>query len=56
MPVSFGAGFGLHWELLGLWAGPALALGLVAAIEAFFIFRTNWDKVVEAASARNEAA
>jgi len=28
LPLSFGTGFGLHWGLLGLWAGPALALGL----------------------------
>lgn len=28
MPISIGAGFGLKWELLGLWAGPAVALGM----------------------------
>lgn len=28
MPISFGLGFGAHWDLIGLWAGPALSLGL----------------------------
>lgn len=28
MPISFGFGFGAHWDLIGLWAGPALSLGL----------------------------
>lgn len=28
MPISFGTGFGLHWELEGLWTGVAIALGL----------------------------
>ena len=26
IPISFGTGFGLHWHLYGLWAGPAVAL------------------------------
>ena len=28
MPISMGTAFGLHWELFGLWAGVATALGL----------------------------
>ena len=28
MPISFTAAFGLGWELLGLWSGIAIALGL----------------------------
>jgi MATE family multidrug resistance protein len=28
MPISFGAGFGLGWELRGLWTGVAIALAL----------------------------
>jgi MATE family multidrug resistance protein len=28
MPISFGLGFGLNWELEGLWVGPAIGLGL----------------------------
>ncbi|KAI9842511.1 MAG: hypothetical protein M1837_007105 [Sclerophora amabilis] len=53
MPISFGTGFGLHWELIGLWAGPAFGLGLVAAIEAVYIYRTSWDAAVDAARKRN---
>jgi MATE family multidrug resistance protein len=28
MPISFGTGFGLQWQLEGLWTGVAIALGL----------------------------
>ena len=28
MPISMGLAFGLRWELYGLWAGVAIALGL----------------------------
>lgn len=47
MPISFGAAFGLGWQLKGLWLGVALALGLVAAIEGWFLVRTDWEKAVE---------
>ncbi|KAI5248691.1 MATE efflux family protein [Aureobasidium subglaciale] len=53
MPISFGTGFGLHWDLYGLWAGPALALGIVAAVEGWFIYQTSWEKAVEEAQERN---
>ncbi|KAI9893801.1 MAG: hypothetical protein M1814_006018 [Vezdaea aestivalis] len=54
LPVSVGTGFGLGWELYGLWAGPAIALLLVFIIESIFIYRTDWEKSVEAAKLRNE--
>ncbi|GAB7356643.1 hypothetical protein MBLNU459_g7363t2 [Dothideomycetes sp. NU459] len=54
MPISFGTGFGLHWDLYGLWAGPALALGIVAGVEGWFIYNTDWSKSVEEARQRNE--
>ncbi|KAG9600416.1 MATE efflux family protein, partial [Aureobasidium melanogenum] len=53
MPISFGTGFGLHWDLYGLWAGPAIALGIVAAVEGWFIYTTSWEKAVEEAQERN---
>jgi putative MATE family efflux protein len=53
IPISFGLGFGLKLGLAGLWTGPAVALGLVAAIEGVFIYYTNWEKAVEAAQKRN---
>ncbi|KAI4942244.1 hypothetical protein J4E91_010218 [Alternaria rosae] len=56
IPISFGTGFGSpHWGLYGLWSGPAIALGIVAAIEGVFIWRTSWDKAVEDAKVRNAA-
>lgn len=55
IPVSMGLGFGLKYELFGLWAGPAMALALVAGIEGYFIWRTDWKKSVESAQKRNMA-
>ncbi|OCL14130.1 MATE transporter [Glonium stellatum] len=53
MPISFGTGFGLKWGLYGLWAGPAVALGVVATIEGIFLYRTSWERAVEEAHKRN---
>lgn len=53
MPISFGTGFGLHWDLYGLWFGPAIALGVVAALEGLFIYKTSWEKAAADAAARN---
>ncbi|TKA33702.1 hypothetical protein B0A50_00538 [Salinomyces thailandicus] len=55
MPFSFGTAFGLHWDLYGLWAGPAIALAIVAGTEAIYIYRTSWHKAAEEAAKRNEA-
>lgn len=55
MPISFGTAFGLHWNLEGLWTGVAVALGLVASIEGYFLYQTSWEKAVEDAQHRNEA-
>lgn len=55
MPISFGTAFGLGWELEGLWTGVALALGLVAGIEALFLYKTDWQDAVEEAERRNDA-
>ncbi|KAG0652649.1 putative transporter [Hyphodiscus hymeniophilus] len=55
MPISFGTAFGLHWELEGLWTGVAIALGLVAAAEGFFLYKTNWQQAVDDAQDRNAA-
>ncbi|KAJ9644718.1 hypothetical protein H2201_006129 [Coniosporium apollinis] len=56
MPISFGMGFGLGWGLHGLWAGPAIALALVAALEGWWISRTSWKDAVDAAQRRNSMA
>jgi MATE family multidrug resistance protein len=55
MPISFGTGFGAGLGLYGLWAGPAVALGVVALIEGIFIYRTSWERAVEQAKIRNAA-
>jgi MATE family multidrug resistance protein len=54
MPISFGLAFGKHWGLWGLWTGVALALGLVALIEFIYLSRTDWQRSVEEARARNQ--
>ena len=53
IPVSVGTGFGLGWELHGLWFGVALALGSVAAVEGLAIYSTSWEKSVEHAKERS---
>lgn len=55
MPISIGTAFGLGWGLWGLWTGVALALGLVALIEFIYLSRTDWQRSVEEARARNQA-
>lgn len=56
MPISFGLGFGAGWELEGLWLGVAIALGLVALIEMYFLAVSNWDHAVRDAQNRNDNA
>lgn len=56
MPISMGTAFGLGWGLWGLWTGVALALGLVAAIEFVYLFRTDWQRSVQEAQERNAAS
>ncbi|KAG4430689.1 hypothetical protein IFR05_013822 [Cadophora sp. M221] len=55
MPISFYTAFALDWELQGLWSGVALALGLVAAAEGYFIWKADWNQAVEDAQMRNNA-
>lgn len=54
LPISFGTAFGAGWGLWGLWTGVAMALGLVAGIEFFYLARADWEKSVEEARNRNE--
>ncbi|CAK3930007.1 mate efflux family [Lecanosticta acicola] len=56
LPLSFGLGFGLHWDLIGLWTGPAIGLAIVSALEGIYIYRTNYEKASEEAAQRNAAA
>ena len=54
MPISMSTAFALGWQLEGLWAGVATALGLVAIIEGMFLWRTDWQRSVDDAKVRNE--
>lgn len=54
MPISMGTAFGLGWRLEGLWAGVAIALGLVTVIESVFLWGVNWERSVDDARSRNE--
>ena len=54
MPISMGLAFGLGWDLWGLWTGVALALALVSIIEFVYLYRTDWQRSVEEARARND--
>ena len=56
MPISMGTAFGAGWGLWGLWTGVALALGLVAAIEFWYLSKTDWQRSVDEARSRNEGA
>jgi len=53
MPISFGTAFGLGWELKGLWTGVAIALGLVGAVEGWWLYKLDWEEAVHDAAARN---
>lgn len=53
LPLSFALGFGLHWDLIGIWIGPALGLGIVAAAEGIYIYRTDYGVASEEAAKRN---
>lgn len=54
MPISMGTAFGAGWGILGLWAGVAIALGLVGIVEGVFVFRADWERSVRDAIGRNE--
>jgi multidrug resistance protein, MATE family len=51
-----GTAFGLGWGLWGLWVGVAIALGLVAAIEALVLATISWERCVEEARGRIDAS
>ncbi|KAK4540522.1 hypothetical protein LTR36_009160 [Oleoguttula mirabilis] len=54
LPISLGTAFGLHWDLYGLWAGPAIALLVIAVTEGIYISKVSWQKAAEEAAKRNE--
>jgi len=52
LPVSFATGFGLGWQLQGLWVGVTVGLITVASIELMYLYHADWDKAVVEAEAR----
>lgn len=55
LPISFTTCFGLHWDLFGLWFGPAVGLSVVSALETYYIWRISYQKASEEAASRNAA-
>lgn len=53
LPISFALGFGLHWDLVGIWIGPAVGLAIVSVLEGLYIAKTNYEKASEEAARRN---
>ncbi|KAI1492376.1 mate-domain-containing protein [Biscogniauxia mediterranea] len=55
LPISFAAAFALGWNLMGLWLGTTIGLMLVAFVEYWYIYVSDWDKLVHEAEDRNRA-
>lgn len=56
LPVGLLLAFKAEMGLYGIWVGMLLALFIVAAIEIWFILRTDWEKLalqVEATMAKD---
>ncbi|ETS82965.1 hypothetical protein PFICI_04841 [Pestalotiopsis fici W106-1] len=53
LPISFGTAFALDWKLEGLWFGVTLGLALVAAVEYWYIYTSDWEQSVREAEHRN---
>ncbi|SPN99595.1 related to ethionine resistance protein [Cephalotrichum gorgonifer] len=55
MPLAFGTGFGLGWELKGLWVGIASGVAVVAIVEYAYAYIADWNRAAREARDRNEA-
>ncbi|KAI5287530.1 hypothetical protein KEM52_001554 [Ascosphaera acerosa] len=56
LPISFVTAFVFGWGLYGVWAGVALGLAIVSAVEIVYIRRVDWDRSVKDARVRNSMA
>ncbi|KAK3938733.1 mate-domain-containing protein [Diplogelasinospora grovesii] len=52
LPISFGVGFYLKWQLEGLWFGVAVGLAVVSSVELFYLHHADWSHAVEEAEMR----
>ncbi|KAI1265594.1 MATE efflux family protein [Xylariaceae sp. FL1019] len=53
IPLSFAAAFALDWKLIGLWLGTTVGLMLVAAVEYWYCYTSDWQISVREAEHRN---
>lgn len=53
LPISFSLGFGLGWNLVGLWMGVTFGLLLTSLIEYWFIWYSDWELAAREAENRN---
>lgn len=56
LPLAFGTGFGLGWELEGLWFGVTVGLALVSGVEFLYLYRSDWEQSAKEAQHRNANA
>ncbi|KAI5868473.1 multidrug and toxin extrusion protein [Durotheca rogersii] len=55
MPISFATAFALDWKLAGLWLGTMVGLALVAAVEYWYTYVSDWEQSARDAESRNAA-
>ncbi|CAJ2513697.1 Uu.00g018160.m01.CDS01 [Anthostomella pinea] len=53
LPISFATAFALGWGLTGLWLGTTVGLLLVAGMEYWYAYISDWDQSVRDAEHRN---
>lgn len=56
LPLAFGTGFGLGWELEGFWFGVTVGLTLVSSVEFWYLYRADWEQSAKEAQHRNANA
>ncbi|KAI0840982.1 multidrug and toxin extrusion protein [Hypoxylon sp. FL0890] len=55
MPISFATAFALDWKLTGLWLGTTVGLALVAVVEYWYTYISDWEQSALDAENRNAA-
>ncbi|KAF3060900.1 hypothetical protein GL218_04144 [Daldinia childiae] len=55
LPISFATAFALDWKLIGLWLGTTIGLALVAAVEFWYTWVSDWEQSARDAESRNAA-
>ncbi|KAI1400765.1 multidrug and toxin extrusion protein [Hypoxylon fuscum] len=55
LPISFATAFALDWKLTGLWLGTTIGLALVASVEYWYTYISDWEQSARDAEDRNAA-